>query len=120
MCNTHTPKLHCHNTVTALSLHSHIPTLSHHTLPHCTHPIPGCPPCCRFEVILRNVEQVEGPAAVEAAAEELRCSGFINYFGLQRFGSGAVPTHRWVGKRACRGKPQTPSNMAGRLADSGG
>lgn len=32
---------------------------------------------------------------VEAAAEGLRQSGFVNYFGLQRFGSGAVATHRY-------------------------
>lgn len=32
--------------------------------------------------------------AVAAAAEGLRSSGFVNYYGLQRFGTGAVPTHR--------------------------
>lgn len=61
-----------------------------------------CPPtlpplglrCARFDIILRNVE-AESASAVAAAAEGLRASGFINYFGLQRFGSGAVPTHRW-------------------------
>ena len=46
--------------------------------------------------MLRNIEAT-GPAAVEAAAEGLRQSGFINYFGLQRFGSGEVPTHRCSG-----------------------
>lgn len=31
---------------------------------------------------------------VSSAVSELRERGFINYFGLQRFGTGAVPTHR--------------------------
>jgi len=35
-----------------------------------------------------------GPAAVQEAAEALRARGFINYFGLQRFGSGSSGTHR--------------------------
>ena len=48
---------------------------------------------CRFEIILRNIE-AESPAVVEAAAKGLRRSGFVNYYGLQRFGSGAVATHR--------------------------
>ncbi len=50
----------------------------------------------RFEIILRNIEAAS-PDVVKAAAEGLRQSGFVNYFGLQRFGSGAVPTHRLVG-----------------------
>jgi tRNA(Glu) U13 pseudouridine synthase TruD len=28
------------------------------------------------------------------AVGEVRDKGFINYFGLQRFGTGNVPTHR--------------------------
>ncbi len=35
-----------------------------------------------------------GPAAVAEGAEVLRARGFINYFGLQRFGNGSSPTHR--------------------------
>jgi tRNA(Glu) U13 pseudouridine synthase TruD len=31
---------------------------------------------------------------IAAAVSELRSKGFLNYFGLQRFGIGAVPTHR--------------------------
>ena len=34
------------------------------------------------------------PAAVAMACETLRTRGFINYFGLQRFGSGCSSTHR--------------------------
>lgn len=33
---------------------------------------------------------------IAAAVAEVRDKGFINYFGLQRFGTGNVPTHRWV------------------------
>ena len=38
---------------------------------------------------------VAGASAEEvaAAAESLRAHGMINYYGLQRFGTGAVPTH---------------------------
>ena len=32
-------------------------------------------------------------AGVGAAAEQWAAGGFVNYFGLQRFGSGSVPTH---------------------------
>ncbi|GAB4822214.1 hypothetical protein N2152v2_009260 [Parachlorella kessleri] len=58
----------------------------------------------RFEIILRNIE-AESTAIVEAAAEGLRRSGFVNYYGLQRFGSGAVATHR-VGQALLRGQWQ--------------
>lgn len=34
------------------------------------------------------------PATVAMACETLRTRGFINYFGLQRFGSGCSSTHR--------------------------
>ncbi len=44
----------------------------------------------RFEVVLRNVDG-DGKA-VDAAFEALREHGFVNYFGLQRFGTTNVPT----------------------------
>jgi hypothetical protein len=50
---------------------------------------------CRFDIILRHVS-ADSSEAVSAAAAALKQSGFINYFGLQRFGTGAVPTHRSV------------------------
>ena len=45
-----------------------------------------------FTVVLRAVD---GGSAQHASASvsALRDSGFINYFGLQRFGSGSVATH---------------------------
>ncbi|KAL4444565.1 hypothetical protein ABPG77_002382 [Micractinium sp. CCAP 211/92] len=56
----------------------------------------------RFELVLRSVEAGSADA-VSAAAEGIRSSGFINYYGLQRFGTGAVPTHR-VGQALLRGR----------------
>lgn len=47
-----------------------------------------------FDLILRNVRGC--PADVELAAEALKKSGFINYFGLQRFGHSASPTHMYA------------------------
>ena len=45
----------------------------------------------RFELALRDVDADD--ATLRAACESLRARGFINYFGLQRFGTSAVPTH---------------------------
>ena len=47
----------------------------------------------RFTLVLRNVDP-EARSTVADAATALHDSGFINYFGLQRFGSGDAPTHR--------------------------
>lgn len=56
----------------------------------------------RFEIILRAINGA-GLEAVETAAKTLRDSGFINYFGLQRFGSSeGSPTHI-VGRYLLRG-----------------
>ena len=55
----------------------------------------------KFTIILRNV-LVEGTnplnderskTNIEASLLNWKHSGFINYFGLQRFGTGTVPTH---------------------------
>ncbi|QDZ20354.1 tRNA pseudouridine synthase D [Chloropicon primus] len=45
-----------------------------------------------FVVILRGVEE-KAKAIAEASVESLREKGFINYYGLQRFGTGGAPTH---------------------------
>ena len=47
----------------------------------------------QFQITLR---EVRGAAReqIEAAAIALKEGGFINYYGLQRFGSGSVPTHK--------------------------
>ncbi|KAL6778573.1 hypothetical protein ACKKBF_B15330 [Auxenochlorella protothecoides x Auxenochlorella symbiontica] len=46
----------------------------------------------RFELILRGLPP-DAEEDVKAACTALAASGFINYFGLQRFGSGPIPTH---------------------------
>jgi len=45
----------------------------------------------RFELALRDVEA--DPALLMEACESLKSKGFINYYGLQRFGTSAVATH---------------------------
>lgn len=49
-----------------------------------------------FTIIIRDVAENAG-GDIDIACTSLRDKGFINYFGLQRFGTGAVPTHD-VGK----------------------
>lgn len=54
----------------------------------------GCLKGNLFDIILRNVQGA--PAKVAMAADALRKSGFINYFGLQRFGNEGSPTNECV------------------------
>ncbi|EME32327.1 Putative pseudouridine synthase [Galdieria sulphuraria] len=61
----------------------------------------------RFTVILRNVLDCEDTDSrqlenIKEAIERVKMNGFINYFGLQRFGSGAIPSHH-VGFEILRG-----------------
>ena len=44
-----------------------------------------------FKIVLRNVNTT--PENLHKAAEALRSDGFINYFGMQRFGTTNVPTY---------------------------
>lgn len=52
-----------------------------------------------FTITLRNVRPATGEpsaaflASLHSSMSVLRDRGFINYFGMQRFGTGAVPTH---------------------------
>ncbi|MBA0803722.1 hypothetical protein Gohar_013902, partial [Gossypium harknessii] len=56
----------------------------------------------RFTIVLRGV--VADPEdIIQASAESLGRHGFINYFGLQRFGSGSIPTHH-IGATLLRGE----------------
>uniref|UniRef100_A0A4W5MPE7 Pseudouridylate synthase 7 homolog n=1 Tax=Hucho hucho TaxID=62062 RepID=A0A4W5MPE7_9TELE len=48
-----------------------------------------------FTVVIRNITGTE--EQVQQAMTSLRETGFINYYGMQRFGTTAVPTHQ-VGK----------------------
>ncbi|KAF0919142.1 hypothetical protein E2562_028444 [Oryza meyeriana var. granulata] len=56
----------------------------------------------RFTITLRSVV-AESEDVVKAAIDGLITSGFINYYGLQRFGSGSVPNHQ-VGAALLRGE----------------
>ncbi|KAG8225011.1 hypothetical protein J437_LFUL006022 [Ladona fulva] len=53
----------------------------------------------RFRIVLRNVTASDDD--VEEAASTLKERGFINYYGLQRFGSTSVPTHH-IGRALLR------------------
>uniref|UniRef100_T2M708 Pseudouridylate synthase 7 homolog n=1 Tax=Hydra vulgaris TaxID=6087 RepID=T2M708_HYDVU len=48
-----------------------------------------------FTIIIRNVQADD--ASVNQACNLLKENGFVNYFGLQRFGTGGVATHE-IGK----------------------
>ncbi|KAK3200613.1 hypothetical protein Dsin_024028 [Dipteronia sinensis] len=63
----------------------------------------------RFTVTLRGVI-ADSEDVIKAAANSLGRHGFINYFGLQRFGSGSVPTHL-VGATLLRGEWKTAVSM---------
>ncbi|KAJ1292027.1 hypothetical protein BS78_02G361500 [Paspalum vaginatum] len=56
----------------------------------------------RFAITLRNVV-AESDSLIKAAIDGLSKNGFINYYGLQRFGSGSAPTH-FVGAALLRGE----------------
>eukprot|EP00249_Psilotum_nudum_P012522 c23830_g1_i2 orf=290-1879(+) len=56
----------------------------------------------RFTITLRGVI-AENDESIKNAAEGMRRSGFINYFGLQRFGTGSVPTFM-IGAALLRGE----------------
>ncbi|KAA3472845.1 pseudouridylate synthase 7-like protein isoform X1 [Gossypium australe] len=56
----------------------------------------------RFTIVLRGVV-ADSEDTIQASAESLGRHGFINYFGLQRFGSGSIPTHH-IGATLLRGE----------------
>eukprot|EP01114_Cavostelium_apophysatum_P021350 TRINITY_DN7428_c0_g1_i3.p1 TRINITY_DN7428_c0_g1~~TRINITY_DN7428_c0_g1_i3.p1 ORF type:complete len:653 (+),score=176.67 TRINITY_DN7428_c0_g1_i3:101-2059(+) len=62
----------------------------------------------KFQIVLRDVkgEQKE----IEEGLKALKDSGFINYFGLQRFGTGAVPTYQ-VGIAVLQGNYEEVCNL---------
>ncbi|KAF8529043.1 tRNA pseudouridine synthase D [Hysterangium stoloniferum] len=45
-----------------------------------------------FVITLRNV-QVDSIETMERALDSLKDNGFINYYGMQRFGTASIPTH---------------------------
>ncbi|XP_022296061.2 pseudouridylate synthase 7 homolog [Crassostrea virginica] len=54
----------------------------------------------RFTIVLREVTGSE--EVINTALESLKTHGFINYFGMQRFGTTSIPTYT-VGKELLRG-----------------
>jgi tRNA pseudouridine13 synthase len=61
----------------------------------------------RFTIVLRDVKLLSGDLSsmedsINAAAESVRTKGFINYFGLQRFGTSTISTHRIGRALLCR------------------
>ncbi|XP_028549259.1 multisubstrate pseudouridine synthase 7 [Dendrobium catenatum] len=63
----------------------------------------------RFTITLRGVVAASVDT-INAAADGLGRSGFINYYGLQRFGSGSVPTHS-IGAALLRGEWKTAVDL---------
>lgn len=63
----------------------------------------------RFTITLRGVVG-ESEEAIKEAADSFGRSGFINYFGLQRFGTSSVPTFT-VGAALLRGEWETALNL---------
>ncbi|KAG8708995.1 hypothetical protein FRC09_000922 [Ceratobasidium sp. 395] len=45
-----------------------------------------------FVITLRNVK-ADSPDTIDKAMNSLKVNGFINYYGMQRFGTSAIPTH---------------------------
>ncbi|XP_068340682.1 multisubstrate pseudouridine synthase 7-like isoform X2 [Pyrus communis] len=63
----------------------------------------------RFTITLRGVV-ADSEDTIKASASALGRQGFINYFGLQRFGSGSVPTHL-IGGSLLRGEWKSTVSM---------
>lgn len=48
----------------------------------------------KFDIVVRNlISNSQGVESIETAVSAIREKGFINYFGLQRFGTRSVQTH---------------------------
>ncbi|XP_050113644.1 multisubstrate pseudouridine synthase 7-like isoform X2 [Malus sylvestris] len=62
-----------------------------------------------FTITLRGVV-ADSEDTIKASASALGKQGFINYFGLQRFGSGSVPTHL-IGASLLRGEWKSTVSM---------
>lgn len=51
----------------------------------------------RFSVALRFIDRTIDNAEIRRNVENVKKNGFVNYFGMQRFGSYSVRTHT-IGK----------------------
>lgn len=62
-------------------------------------------PCLISGTVSRDVVASSLQDVVDAA-EALKTKGFVNYFGLQRFGTGGIPTHRYgLRRHLCHALP---------------
>ncbi|KAJ8902440.1 hypothetical protein NDN08_006845 [Rhodosorus marinus] len=48
----------------------------------------------QFTILLRGIDEATTPETISQAVNSMKKAGFINYFGLQRFGGGRNPTHK--------------------------
>ncbi|XP_042392688.1 pseudouridylate synthase 7 homolog isoform X2 [Zingiber officinale] len=62
-----------------------------------------------FTITLRGIS-ADSEDIIKEATDSLWRNGFINYYGLQRFGSGSVPTHL-VGAALLKGEWKTAANL---------
>ncbi len=46
----------------------------------------------RFTIVLRQIK-CKDDSIINEAVNSLAQNGFINYYGLQRFGTSSIPTH---------------------------
>ncbi|KAK9727684.1 multisubstrate pseudouridine synthase 7 [Basidiobolus ranarum] len=62
-----------------------------------------------FSIVLRDVV-VESEEIIDKAVTTIKDQGFINYFGMQRFGSSGAPTHT-IGKALLLGQWEQAVNL---------
>ncbi|XP_042387375.1 pseudouridylate synthase 7 homolog isoform X2 [Zingiber officinale] len=62
-----------------------------------------------FTITLRGIS-ADSEDIIKEATDSLWRNGFINYYGLQRFGSGSVPTHL-VGAALLKGEWKTAASL---------
>ncbi|KAI9287761.1 pseudouridine synthase [Umbelopsis sp. AD052] len=63
----------------------------------------------RFGIVLRNVAGAS-QETIEESLKHLKENGFINYYGMQRFGTGSISTHT-VGQHVLKGNWKEAINL---------
>ncbi|KAG1447865.1 hypothetical protein G6F56_009121 [Rhizopus delemar] len=62
-----------------------------------------------FAIVLRDVKNID-EAGLQKSLESLRDNGFLNYFGMQRFGTSSIMTHT-IGREIMKKNFEEASNM---------
>jgi tRNA pseudouridine13 synthase len=70
-----------------------------------------------FSIVLRNLSTT-AESVVQASLREVSTHGFVNYFGLQRFGTSQVGTYE-VGKALLLGQWENAVRLILKPADDG-